>query len=67
MARFEAKVTVDYWFDVDDDDIDNETDAETWAWYHFQDYAYTAEIYDVEISENPVYDDEEDDDEDEVA
>lgn len=61
MSKFSAKVTVDYWFDIDDDTIDNEYDAEQWAMYNFSDYAYTAEIYDVEIDENE--DEEEDEDE----
>ena len=63
MSRFSAKVTVDYYFDIDDDNIDNEKDAENYAWYHFQDYAYTAEIYDVEIDEDEDWGDDEDDDE----
>ena len=59
MSRFSAKVTVDYWFDIDDDTIDNEHDAEQWAMYNFGDYAYTAEIYDVEIDEDEYWEDEE--------
>lgn len=59
MSRFSAKVTVDYWFDIDDDEIDNEGDAEQWAMYHFSDYAHTAEIYDVEIDEDEDWGDEE--------
>lgn len=59
MSRFSAKVTVDYWFDIDDDEIDNEGDAEQWAMYNFSDYAHTAEIYDVEIDEDEDWEDEE--------
>ena len=59
MSRFSAKVTVDYWFDIDDDTIDNENDAEQWAMYNFGDYAHTAEIYDVEIDEDEDWEDEE--------
>lgn len=59
MSRFSAKVTVDYWFDIDDDTIDNEKDAEQWAMYNFGNYAYTAEIYDVEIDEDEDWEDEE--------
>ena len=59
MSRFSAKVTVDYWFDIDDDEIDNESDAEEWAMYNFSDYSHTAEIYDVQIDEDEYWEDEE--------
>lgn len=62
MSRFEAKVTVDFYFDVDDEDIDNLADAEDWAMNHYENYKYSAEVYDVVIDENPVYDDEDEDD-----
>ena len=33
MSKFSAKVTVDYYFDIDDDDIVDEKQAENYAWY----------------------------------
>jgi hypothetical protein len=61
MATYNAKVTVDYYFDVEADDP---KDAEQYAWYHFDEYSWTAEIYDIEIEEEVNYDDDEDDDDD---
>ena len=61
MSRFSAKVTVDYYFDIDDDDIVDEKQAENYAWYNFQDYAYTAEIYDIEIEEDDDWEEDDDD------
>lgn len=46
--KYEAKVTVDYYFDVE---AESEAEANEYAYYNFSDYAYTSEIYDVQLDE----------------
>jgi hypothetical protein len=46
--KYEAKVTVDYYFDVE---AESESQAEQWATYHFQDFPYMAEIYSIDLEE----------------
>lgn len=46
--KYEAKVTVDYYFDVE---AESQSEAYRYASYHFQDFPYTTEIYDIDLEE----------------
>lgn len=61
MTIYSAKVVVEYYFDFEGDDygIDNLKDAEDYAYYHFDEFAYSAEVYSVDVDEEPYADDEE--------
>jgi hypothetical protein len=62
MAKtYEVKVTVDYYFDVE---AESEKEAEEYASYNFQDYAYSSEIYGIDVEEAINYDEEEEEEED---
>ena len=54
--KYEVKVTVDYYFDVEAESAEA---AEEYAYYNFGDYAYTSEVYGVDVEEIISEDDEE--------
>lgn len=60
MSRYTAKVTVDYYLEIDDDEITDEAAAEYWASHNYDQYPYTAEIYEIEITEEDEEEEEED-------
>ncbi len=57
MPIYDIEVVVHYNYEVE---ADNETQAEEQGW-HYEDYGYTAEVYSIQIDEQP----EEEEDEDE--
>jgi hypothetical protein len=57
MPIYDLKVTVEYNYEVE---AENEAAAEELGW-HYEDYGFTAEVYSIEVDEQP--EDEEDEDE----
>jgi hypothetical protein len=59
MAEYELKVTVEYEYTVE---ADSWEDAERMGW-KYEDHAYSATVYSIDVTENePEEEDEEDDD-----
>lgn len=46
--KYEAKVTVDFYFDIE---AESEAEAEDYASLHYQDFPYMSEIYNIELDE----------------
>ena len=55
MPTYDIKVTVEYNYEVE---ADNEVQAEELGW-HYEDYAYTGEVYSIEVDEQ--YEEEDED------
>lgn len=49
MPTYDVKVIVEYNYEVE---ADNDQEAEEQGW-HYEDYGYTAEVYSIEIDEQP--------------
>jgi hypothetical protein len=47
MPTYDIKVIVEYNYEVE---ADNEVEAEEQGW-HYEDYAYTGEVYSIEVDE----------------
>jgi hypothetical protein len=60
MPIYDVKVIVEYMYEVE---ADNEEQAEEQGW-HYEDYAYSGEVYSIEVDEQPE-EEEEDEEEDE--
>lgn len=55
MATFDVKVIVEYNYEVE---ADSPEEAEEQGW-HFEDYAYSGEVYSIDVDEQPEEEDEE--------
>lgn len=49
MPMYDLKVTVEYFYEVE---ADNEEQAEELGW-HYEDYAFSGEVYSIEVDEQP--------------
>jgi hypothetical protein len=49
MPTYDVKVIVEYNYEVE---AENDKEAEEQGW-HYEDYAYTGEVYSIEIDEQP--------------
>ena len=49
MPMYDIKVIVEYMYEVE---AENETEAEEQGW-HYEDYAYSGEVYSIEVDEQP--------------
>ena len=49
MPTYDIKVTVEYQYEVE---AENEAEAEEQGW-HYEDYAYSGEVYSIEVDEQP--------------
>ena len=58
MATFDIKVTVEYFYEVEAED---EQAAEELGW-HYEDYAYSGEVYSINVTQTSYPEDEEEDD-----
>jgi hypothetical protein len=60
MPMYDIKVVVEYFFEVE---ADNAEQAEELGW-HYEDYAFSGEVYSIDVDEQPeeVEEDEEDED-----
>ena len=54
MPMYDIKVIVEYNYEVE---AENEVEAEEQGWY-YEDYAYTGEVYSIEVDEQPEPEDE---------
>jgi hypothetical protein len=61
MPIYDVKVVVEYMYEVE---ADNEAEAEEQGW-HYEDYAYSGEVYSIEIDEQPEEEEDEEDNLDE--
>lgn len=59
MPTYDVKVVVEYMYEVE---ADNEEQAEEQGW-HYEDYAYSGEVYSIEVDEQPEEDEDEEEDE----
>lgn len=50
MPTYDVTVIVEYNYEVE---ADNEIEAEEQGW-HYEDYAYSGEVYSIEVEEQPV-------------
>lgn len=62
MARHTIKTTVSYWYESDDDEFANETEAEAFGW-KFDEMMYDG-VYSIEVEEFENEDEDEEDEED---
>lgn len=58
MPTYDVKVIVEYNYEVE---ADSPQEAEEQGW-HYEDYGYTAEVYSIDVDEQPEEEDEEDED-----
>jgi hypothetical protein len=47
LPKFDLKVTVDYYYEVE---AENEAAAEELGW-HYEDYAFSGEVYSIKVDE----------------
>jgi hypothetical protein len=57
MPTFDIKVVVEYFYEVE---ADNETEAEELGW-HYEDYAFSGEVYSIDVTQTSEDDEDEDD------
>ena len=64
MSVYSAKVVVEYYFEIDTEDYGLETEREVqdYAYYHFDDHAYSSEVYSVDVALESDGEDEEEED-----
>jgi len=55
MPTYDIKVIVEYFYEVE---AENETEAEELGW-HYEDYAFSGEVYSIDVTEQPEEDEEE--------
>ena len=55
MPTYDVKVIVEYLYEVE---ADTPEEAEEQGW-HYEDYAYSGEVYSIEVDEQPEEDEEE--------
>lgn len=55
MPTYDVKVIVEYFYEVE---ADTPEEAEEQGW-HYEDYAYSGEVYSIEVDEQPEEDEEE--------
>ena len=58
MPMYDIKVIVEYMYEVE---AENENQAEEQGW-HYEDYAYSGEVYSIQIDEKEEEDEEEEED-----
>jgi hypothetical protein len=58
MPMYDLKVVVEYFYEVE---AENEEQAEELGW-HYEDYAYTGEVYSIQVNEQPEPEEDEDED-----
>lgn len=49
MPMYDIKVVVEYFYEVE---AENEVEAEEQGW-HYEDYAYSGEVYSISVDEQP--------------
>ncbi len=49
MPIYDVKVVVEYMYEVE---AENEAEAEEQGW-HYEDYAYSGEVYSIDVDEQP--------------
>jgi hypothetical protein len=54
MPMYDIKVVVEYMYEVE---AENEAEAEEQGW-HYEDYAYSGEVYSIDVDEKPEEDEE---------
>jgi hypothetical protein len=57
MPTFDIKVTVEYFYEVE---AENEQAAEELGW-HYEDYAYSGEVYSIKVTQTSYPEDEDED------
>ena len=59
MPMYDVKVIVEYMYEVE---ADNEAEAVEQGW-HYEDYAYSGEVYSIDVDEQPEPEEEDEDEE----
>lgn len=49
MPTYDVKVVVEYFYEVE---AENEAEAEELGW-HYEDYAFSGEVYSIDVDEQP--------------